>query len=150
MHSMPEPDHQASRALRLVARREHELLALSELSQELTISLDLYGVADLVLFNLMGQLGTARAALWLISEHGRSVPVLLRSHGIDRRNASALGTACSAWLLERFGREPRIVLASEMVEPSAHAASLLVRRESVALFAPIFACLLYTSPSPRD
>ena len=41
----------ASRALRLVARREHELLALSELSQELTISLDLYGVADLILFN---------------------------------------------------------------------------------------------------
>jgi signal transduction histidine kinase len=130
---------QATRALRLVARREHELLALSELSQELTISLDLYGVADLVLFNLMGQLGTARAALWLISDHGRSVPVLLRSHGIDRRTASALGTACSAWLLERFGREQRIVLASEMADPSAHAASLLVRRESIALFAPIFA-----------
>lgn len=132
-----EAQLQASRALRLVARREHELLALSELSQELTISLDLYGVADLVLFNLMGQLGTARAALWLISEHGRGVPVLLRSHGIDRRTASALGTACSAWLLERFGGEQRIVLATEMVEPSAHAASLLVRRESIALFAPI-------------
>jgi signal transduction histidine kinase len=137
--SGPGPSDEAAHALRLVARREHELLALSELSQELTISLDLYGVADVVLFNLMGQLGTSRAALWLMSEHGRAVPVLLRSHGIDRRTASALGTACSAWLLERFHKEPRIVLAAEMIEEPERAASLLARRESITLFAPILA-----------
>jgi signal transduction histidine kinase len=131
-----ESDQVASRALRLVARREHELLALSELSQELTISLDLYGVADLVLFNLMGQIGTSRTALWLISEQSRHAPVLLRSHGIDRRMAAALGSACASWLLERFEREPRIVLTSEMVSESA-ATSWLVRKESIALFAPI-------------
>src|SRR5688572_4402560 len=131
-----ESDQVASRALRLVARREHELLALSELSQELTISLDLYGVADLVLFNLMGQIGTSRTALWLISEQSRHAPVLLRSHGIDRRMAAALGSACASWLLERFEREPRIVLASEMVSESA-ATSWLVRKESITLFAPI-------------
>lgn len=139
---MPEPaaeisaEAQASRALRLVARREHELLALSELSQELTISLDLYGVADLFLFNLMGQVGTARSALWLLSEQDRRVPVLLRSHGIDRRTAAALGSACASWLLERFDREARVVFASEAGE-TAQATSLLVRRESIALFAPI-------------
>ncbi|HYJ31760.1 MAG TPA: ATP-binding protein [Candidatus Binatia bacterium] len=132
----PEPDA-TGHALRLVARREHELLALSELSQELTISLDLYGVADLVLFNLMGQLGTARAALWLISEHGRSAPVLLRSHGMDRRTAAALGSVCGGWLLERFTREPRIVPAGEMTDEPARAAALLARRESIELFAPI-------------
>ncbi|HEV8128521.1 MAG TPA: ATP-binding protein, partial [Candidatus Eisenbacteria bacterium] len=129
---------ETSNALRLVARREHELFALAELSQELTISMDLYGVADLVLFNLMGQLGTSRAALWLISEQSRGAPVLLRSQGIDRRTAAALGTACSEWLLERFLHEPRIVMASEMTEDAARAASLLARRESIALFAPIF------------
>jgi signal transduction histidine kinase len=126
----------ASRALRLVARREHELLALSELSQELTISLDLYGVADLVLFNLMGQLGTSRAALWLISEQDHRAPVLLRSHGVDRRMAAALGSACASWLLDRFESEPRIVLASEMVSESV-STTWLVRKEAIALFAPI-------------
>ena len=130
------PDDKApSHALQL-ARREHELLSLAELSQELTISLDLYGVADLVLFNLMGQLGTSRAALWLISEHSRH-SVLLRSQGIERRTASALGSACWGWLHERFEGEPRIVMASEMTQERERAASLLARRESIALFAPI-------------
>jgi signal transduction histidine kinase len=131
-------DQRTSRALRLVARREHELLALSELSQELTISLDLYGVADLVLFNLMGQLGTSRAALWLISEHDARVPVLLRCHGIERRNAAALGAACASWLLERLEIEQRIVLASELDDPELALTAELVQQESVALFAPIF------------
>jgi len=136
MPSRPDPATQTNHALRLVARREHELLALSELSQELTISLDLYGVADLFLFNLMGQLGTSRSALWLISEHDRRVPVLLRSHGIERRTAAALGAACASWLLERLDGEPRIVFASEADE-AARAISLLIRRESIALFAPV-------------
>jgi len=133
------PSEDATQALRLVARREHELLALAELSQELTISLDLYGVADLVLFNLMGQVGTSRSALWLISDQSRGAPVLLRSHGIDRRTAAALGTACTAWLMERFGNEPRIVPVSELTREGTAAGALLARRESVELFAPIFA-----------
>jgi signal transduction histidine kinase len=132
-------DAQTHRALRLVARREHELLALSEMSQELTISLDLYGVADLVLFNLMGQLGTSRAALWLISEHDRRVPVLLRSHGIDRRAATVVGAACASWLIERLDGEQRIVLASEMRDADDTSIARLVRQESIALFAPILA-----------
>lgn len=131
------PSDEAHHALRLVARREHELLALAELSQELAISLDLYAVADLVLFNLMGQLGTSRAALWLISDQGKATSVLLRSHGIDRRTAAALGTSCSGWLIERFRAEPRIVPITEMNEEAVRSASLLARRESIALFAPI-------------
>ena len=50
------PDLDPAEALRLAARREHELLAISELSRELTVGLDLYALADLVLLNLMGQL----------------------------------------------------------------------------------------------
>ena len=57
MPSRPEVD--AVEALRLAARREHELLAISELSRELTVGLDLYALADLVLLNLMGQLGAS-------------------------------------------------------------------------------------------
>src|SRR5439155_25952672 len=45
------------------ARREHAFRSLLELGRELTVSADLYGTADLLMFNLMGQLGVARAAL---------------------------------------------------------------------------------------
>ena len=130
-------DVDASRALRLVARREHELLALSELSQELAISLDLYGVADLVLFNLMGQLGTSRSALWLLSEDERRTPVLVRSHGITKKVASALGIACAPWLLERIATEQRLALVADLQNEIGSASSWLVRQASVVLFAPI-------------
>ena len=126
-----------TRALRLVARREHELLALSELSQELAISLDLYGVADLVLFNLMGQLGTSRSALWLRSEDERRTLVLVRSHGISKRVASALGIACAPWLLERVAAEKRLVLVSDIQDEMGSATSWLIRQAAVVLFAPI-------------
>ena len=52
----------------LPAQREHSLLSLMELSHELSVSLDLYELADLVLFNLMGQTGASKSALWVSSE----------------------------------------------------------------------------------
>ncbi|MGE5177642.1 MAG: ATP-binding protein [Bacteroidota bacterium] len=132
-----ESNADATGALRLVARREHEILALAELSQELTISLDLFGVGDLVLFNLMGQLGTSRAALWLVSEADPRVPVLLRSHGIPKRIAAAIGDACAPWILDRLERERRIVLAAELDSIPAAPGVRLARAEEIALFAPI-------------
>ncbi|HEU5310224.1 MAG TPA: ATP-binding protein [Candidatus Eisenbacteria bacterium] len=128
---------ETARALKLVARREHELLALSELSQELAISLDLYGIADLVLFNLMGQLGTSRAALWLFSDENRRTPVLVRSHGISKKIASGLGIAVAPSLLERFTAEKRLALATDLGGQSASSTSWLVRQASIVLFAPI-------------
>lgn len=128
---------ETDRALRLVARREHELLALSELSQELAISLDLFGVADLVLFNLMGQLGTSRAAIWLVSEDDRKSAILLRSHGVQKPMAMALGSACTAALLERMAQDQRLVFAAELEKAIGPAGAMLARQEGIALFAPI-------------
>jgi len=101
----PEPEddapitasqHDAVRsALRLAAMREHSLLSLSELSQILSAAPDLFHLADLVLFNLMGQYGTSRSALWIRSESDAAPPVLIRSHGVNRATARAIGTACA-------------------------------------------------------
>ena len=128
-----------SDALRLVAMREHTLLSLSELSQELTISLDLFSLADLVLFNLMGQLGTSRSAMWLVSEKGSGVPTLVRCHGINRQVARALGSACTTVLLDRLAREQRPLPAEALEEIVGPASARLVQRADIALFAAISA-----------
>jgi len=130
-------DVEAAKSLRVIARREHELLALSELSQELTISLDLYAFADLVLFNLMGQLGTSRAAIWLLPSPSHKNPILLRSHGIENSLAVALGNASAPWLLPRLKDEKRLVVASEVGANTDASVAWLIRQEGVALFAPI-------------
>ena len=75
-------------ALHLAALREHSLLSLSELSQNLSASPDLFHMADLVLYNLMGRFGTANAALWLLSSGDRTA-VLIRAHGISQSLARA-------------------------------------------------------------
>ena len=62
-----DPNGAESHQLRLVAMREHSLLSLFELSQELSVVLDTAGLADLALFNLMGHLGTSQAVLLLES-----------------------------------------------------------------------------------
>src|SRR5438876_12055171 len=81
------------RALRLAAMREHRLLSLSELIENLSASPDLFAMADLVLFNLMGQFGASKSALWVRSESA-GAPVLIRAHGLSRQTAKALGIAC--------------------------------------------------------
>src|SRR5882672_1986612 len=50
------------------ALRDHALSALIELSGALARSSDIYSAADTLLPNLMGQIGTAQAALWLAPE----------------------------------------------------------------------------------
>jgi signal transduction histidine kinase len=123
--------------MRLLARREHELLALAELSQELMVSLDIYSAADLVLFNLMGQMGTSRAALWVVPEDEWTSPVLVRGHGLTREVAQAIGASCGSHLVGHLARERRLMLAPELESILEPAAAGLVRREDIALFAPI-------------
>jgi len=79
-------------ALRLAALREHSLLALADLIQNLSASPDAFHLADLALFNLMGQFGAPRAALWLYSGNN-GAPVLIRAHGVGRSMARAIGLA---------------------------------------------------------
>lgn len=131
------PDIDAAEALRLAARREHELLAISELSRELTVGLDLYALADLVLLNLMGQLGASRAALWLLPDGSERRPVLLRSHGMSRRMADALGATVAPDALQALGEERRILGAGEFQARLHPATVALARREEIELLAPL-------------
>ena len=49
--------------------------SLIELGHELTVALDVHETADLLLFNLMGQLRTSRSAVWLVpDEEGTPLP----------------------------------------------------------------------------
>jgi two-component system, sensor histidine kinase len=131
------PDLDPVEALRLAARREHELLAISELSRELTVGLDLYALADLVLLNLMGQLGASRAALWLLPDGAERRPILLRSHGLSRRMADALGATVAPEALQALGEERRIVDAKEFSARFHPATVALARREEIELLAPL-------------
>jgi signal transduction histidine kinase len=126
-------------ALRLVAMREHTLLSLSELSQELTISLDLFNLVDLVLFNLMGQLGTSRAAIWLVSEQGSGVPILVRSHGMNRPVAKALGSIWTTGVMDRLGKAQKPLPLEALEEVMDPAGARLVKQAEIAVLAPIVA-----------
>jgi signal transduction histidine kinase len=89
----PDPSH--------AARREHVFYSLLELSRELTYSSDLFETVDLLLFNLMGQMGCARSALWLFSEDNGS-PVLVRCHGFHVDQIRSIGELCNPAIERRF------------------------------------------------
>jgi len=127
--------------LALAARREYAFQSLIELGHDLTVALDVYETADLLLFNLMGQLGAARSALWLVpeaDEEKASTPaVLVRVHGFHRPVVEAIGSACAAPLLRRFETTPVSALAWALREDIGSAPFELVRHAQIALFAPL-------------
>jgi signal transduction histidine kinase len=120
---------------RLTARREHALQSLLELGHELTVALDIYETVDLLLFNLMGQLGAARSAVWLVPEGDAGPPVLLRAHGFHRPVVEAVGSASAAWLAQRFRRDTSPVLAWALRDRIAPVEFELVRHAEISLFA---------------
>ena len=125
--------------LRLVAMREHSLLSLFELSHELTVALDEAGIADLALFNLMGHLGTAQAALFLESEARPGTLQIVRSHGVRPEIAEALAAALESAIPlcpGRFATPVRFDEAAGIVEP---AALDMAERVGLALLAPLMA-----------
>ena len=65
--------------------------SLLELGRELNVALDAFEIADLLLFNLMGQLGTACAALRPAAAASDVEAVLARSHGFRRPLLEAVG-----------------------------------------------------------
>lgn len=130
----PSPD-----ILKTIARREHSLLSLMELSNELSVSLDLFGIADLALFNIMGQLGTSKAALWIAPKEEGPGLVLLRSPGISKHRARSVGSLCGSSLIESvFEREEPVFLhdAEAALPPQAYH---LAEQAGIALFAPVYA-----------
>jgi signal transduction histidine kinase len=139
-HSAPEPGDPgppAADARRLAARRENALRSLLELGRELTLSLDLYEIVDLLLFNIMGQLGTARSAMWLAPERSDARPVLMRVHGFHRSAVEAIGAASAGWLRERFEQDPSPAPAWALRDRVGAAEFELLRHAEIALFASL-------------
>jgi signal transduction histidine kinase len=126
--------------LRVAAQRHHALQSLLELGHELTVALDVYETADLLLFNLMGQLGTSRSALWLHAldddEHN---PVLVRAHGFNRGIVEAIGTACAPSLRQRFDLDGAPALSWALLEQLGAIEFELVRKAEIAILAPVHA-----------
>ena len=135
----PDDDPRHARAeerRRLHARRENALRSLLELGGELSVSLDLYQTVDLLLFNLMGQLSTARSAVWLVPEEEGGRSVLVRSHGFHRPTIEAIGVT-TGWLREHFRDDPSPMLAWALQERVGAAEFELMRHAEIALFASL-------------
>ncbi len=130
---IPTPDERRQ----LAARRENALRSLLELGRELTVALDLYETVDLLMFNLMGQLGTARSAVWLVPEEDNSRPVLIRVHGFHCAAIEAIGAVGADWLRERFLHDPSPALAWAMRDRMGSAEFELMRHAEIALFASL-------------
>ena len=124
---------------RLIRRREHSLVSLLELTNELSVSLDPYEIADLVLFNLMGHLGTPKSCLWLLSRDERSEPILLRAYGIQAEKAAGLGALCGPKMCSLMCEREGPLEVGEAAELLAPVDRTLVERAGLALFAPVFA-----------
>lgn len=122
------------------ARREMAFESLLELGRELNVALDAFEIADLLLFNLMGQLGTACAALWLLPAAGSDVEaVLARSHGFRRPLLEAVGASCTPALRARFAAEPAPLLSWALSDHVAPHEFTLLQHAGIALFAPLHA-----------
>ena len=129
------PDSGQTNVIRLVARREHCFHSLLELTRLLSPSMRAVTIADRILFNLMGQLCTSRAALWLAESAASPNLVLVRAHGSwgsdSGRRAPVL--EAGAFALLGTSRSPVEVAASE--DPQLRALS----DADVSLVAPVFA-----------
>lgn len=62
-----------------------------ELSQELAVSPDPFKIADLVFFNLMGEMGTSKASLWIVSVESERRLIHLRRYGIRKQSVKLTG-----------------------------------------------------------
>jgi signal transduction histidine kinase len=100
----------------LAERRERSLLSLFELSHELGITLDPYGIAQVTLFSLMGSFGTASAAFWLLPEEESREAVLMRAYGLREGAARALGTGLASKATAHFGQNPGPVILADWGE----------------------------------
>lgn len=117
----------------------HGLQALIELSQEFSVSLDFYGIADVALFNLMGQLATSKAALWIAPPEPTRPPVLLRSHGIRKQWVRAIGTACGPSLVQAAQERMAPMFLEELEDVIGTTGVRLSAQAGITLYVPILA-----------
>jgi len=136
----PEPeaanrDRPPAPPLTLMDRQSYSMLSLVDLSRKLWSTQDVHEAAESLLLNLMGQVGTARAALWLSSDDTQ--PVLIRCHGMEAALARALGAACWNELSVRFRGGGTPIAPTEIEGGAGQSTRSLARQARVAMFAPL-------------
>jgi signal transduction histidine kinase len=127
----------ATPAARLAERREHSLLSLIELSHELRVPLDPYGIGNLALFNLMGHFGTPRAALWLISEEQHRAAVLIRAHGLRDEAARAIGAGLGAQMRHHWTYEQTPLRIADWADTVRVPGADLALESGLSVLAPV-------------
>ena len=126
----PEPeDERNSAAIR------HSLLALIDLSRGLTRARDVHTAVDGLLLNLMGQFGSRRVGIWLRAE--QEVPVLVRSHGMDRAQGASVVADCWAELSRALDDDNHPLTASDIEARLSPSASRRVQQSGIELLAPV-------------
>jgi len=120
----------------LESQRELSLLALLELSNELNVLRDLYEIVDVALYNMMGHLASARAALWVMPEDSTQDAVLLRSQGIPEPIARGLGAVWSRWLSVHVDTLQAPVAIADLTAAGVPGVDL-AEQNGVQLLAPI-------------
>jgi len=128
----PAPDDSSRRQ---VEAFRHSLLALIDLNRGLSRATSVHGVVDSLLLNLMGQVGTPRAALWLRTQ--QDVPVLVRCHGIERTVAIPLLSGSWAEVARAAHDHPRPMGAAEIDRRLGAALLERVNLAAIELLAPI-------------
>lgn len=118
-------------------QEDHSLQALIELSAEIHAAGDLYRVAELGLLKFMGHLGTASAALWIISKKTRE-PVLIRSLGIPERFATAIGELCLPKIINTSADDPGPTFVKDLTAVLDSQAMSLINRANIMLFGTLF------------
>jgi signal transduction histidine kinase len=120
-----------------VAEREMTLRSLVELSNDLNARMDLFEIADVALFNVMGHFGCSRAALWYLGADDSSEAVLLRRSGIPEQTARAVGSLWARWLRSGALTEPMLI---EDLRSTGSVPGLdLAASGGITLFAPVTA-----------
>jgi signal transduction histidine kinase len=119
------------------AKREHSLFSLLELSNELTVSLDLYEIADVALFNIMGHFATSRIALWVLPDEPMQSAVLVRSHGVPTSAGRGMGAEWTRWLMSEPDVIPEPVLVSELEPEELTTGLSLAKQCGLELIAPV-------------
>jgi signal transduction histidine kinase len=122
---------------RLMAVREHSLMALLELNRELSVRFEARQVVDVVLFNLMGHLGTRQAALWLMDRARPGRLELIRGHGIPPTAVVPVTAALSSSLDRWSARTPAPVCIDGSDVPFDSDAVTTFSEAGLALIGPL-------------
>jgi signal transduction histidine kinase len=113
-----------------------ELRSIVELSHELGARSNVFEIAEVALFSLMGHFGCPRGALWLLSDDLPAEPVLLRAAGVSPSMGRALGTLWGRWMSDSWNPAEPIVV-SDVARIATSPATELSQRNHIELVAPI-------------